>query len=408
MDKKRILFVDDEENVLRGLKVMLHRQRTDWTMSFAQSGAEAIRIIEADGPFDVVVADMHMPGMHGSDFLRHVMEKFPQTVRFVLSGNLDGATLLKASPVAHQVLAKPCDAHHLRNVLARALSLRDRLKECRLKDALLEMGSLPSVPVVYWEIMSEIESPAPSIERVGRIIEKDPGMSAKILQIVNVHSGESDRISNIIEAAEAIGLENLKNYVLVAEIFSQAEGTEEIEGFNLEQLWKHGLRVGQFAKTIAEQEVSEKRTIDDAYTAGLLHDIGLLIIASKLPSEFEKAYNYAKSKCTSLQNAEKELFGASHAAIGGYLLDLWGLPDPVVEAITYHYFPSARPIEGYASGESAGFTPITAVHIANYFCEDVDGADIDYEKAQVDTTHLEEIGMTDKISLWWDLCIRFN
>ena len=403
---KRILFVDDEENVLRGLKLMLHGMRGYWDMQFAHSGEEAVALLDKDNPFEIVVSDMQMPGMDGEELLRRVMEESPQTVRFVLSGNLDTETLIKASSVAHQVLAKPCDPHHLRNVLTRAMSLRDQLKESTLRTALLEMGTLPSVPVVYWEIMNEINSPEPSIERVGKIIEKDPGMSAKVLQIVNVHSGPGQRISSISEAASLLGLESIKTFVLVAEMFSQAEDSSAPEGFDLDQLWRHGLQVGEYAQAIAESEGVDQKIIDDSYTAGLLHDVGLLILASKMPDQFTAAYNLAKEEGISLQQAEKDLYGATHAEVGGYLLDLWGLPDTVVEAISYHYFPSAKPVIGYESTDENAFSPITAVHIANYFCEDEDSANVEYASATVDNTHLVELGLSDKITIWWDVCAQ--
>jgi HD-like signal output (HDOD) protein len=404
--KKRILFVDDEENVLHGLKLMLHAMRGYWDMQFAQSGADAIALLDPDNPFEIIVCDMHMQGMDGEELLKRMMEVSPQTVRFILSGNLDTNTLIKASSVAHQVLAKPCDPHHLRSVLTRAMSLRDQLGESSLRTALLEMGTLPSVPVIYWEIMNEINAPEPSIERVGKIIEKDPGMSAKVLQIVNVHSGPGQRITSISEAASALGLENIKTFVLVAEMFSQAEDAVAPEGFDLDQLWRHGLQVGEYAQAIAQVEVEDQKVIDDSYTAGLLHDVGLLILASKLPEEFSAAYNLAKEKKISLQQAEKDLYGATHAEVGGYLLDLWGLPEPVVEAISYHYFPSAKPAGGYEMSSEVAFSPITAVHIANYFCEDEDSSNVEYAIASVDSTHLVELGMSDRISSWWDVCAQ--
>lgn len=402
MKKSSILFVDDDENILHGLKVMLHSMRSSWNMFFAESGAKGLEVLEKEGPFQLVVSDMHMPGMHGTEFLGKVIERYPSTIRFVLSGNLDHETLVESSTVAHQVISKPCDPHHLRNIIMRVLSLGDQLTECTLKQTLLEMGALPSIPVVYWEVVNEVNSPEPSIERIGHIIEKDPGMSAKVLQIVNVHTGPGVRISNICEAAALLGLENIKSFVLMVEIFSQYEQSKLAEGINLDDLWQHGLVVGQYAKAISEFEGGDKKTLDDSYTAGLLHDIGLLMLASQLPDEFLRATAYSREKFVPLQQAEKELFGATHAEIGGYLLDLWGLPDPVVEAISHHFFPSGSPDRGYESFDEPTFSPLTAVHMANYFCEDEE--EVDAAKAEVDTFYLEKLGLSDRVPIWWDIC----
>jgi HD-like signal output (HDOD) protein len=410
----RVLFVDDDANVLHGLKVMLHTMRNQWQMGFAQGGAEALALMEQDGPFHVVVSDIHMPGMHGAEFLTKVMEQYPQTVRFVLSGNLDNKALIESSSVAHQVLSKPCDPNLLRSLLVRALSLRDRLTESPLKATLLDMGALPSVPVIYWEIMNEINSPEPSIERVGMIIEKDPGMSAKVLQIVNVHSGQTRRISNIREAARLLGLENIKSFVLMVEIYSQYEAPESLEGFHLESLWHHGLMVGKCAKIIVESESGDRKVMDDSYTSGLLHDIGILMMASKLPEEFQNAVRYAREKRVTLEEAEKKLLRATHGELGGYLLDLWGISEHIVDAITNHYMPSASPDIGYSSFDGdwadkmARITPLTAVHVANYFCQDGDGDECEAGRArsEIDMYYLDRIGMSDRVEKWWNLCAQ--
>ena len=403
----RILFVDDEENVLQGLKVMLRTMRSSWDMVFKDRGEDALAELATGPPFDVIVSDMHMPGMHGAEFLKKAVEIQPNSVRVVLTGNLDTKTMTTASSFAHQVLAKPCDPHHLRSVLSRALSLKDRLPGCSLRDRLMGMGVLPSVPVVYWEIMNEINSPEPSAERAGCIIAKDPGLSAKVLQIANAHTGPANRISNIVQAATFLGLENLKSFVLMAEMFSQAKDKPLAKGFSLDELWQHGLSVGQYAKTITEAEGESQSIIDDAYTAGLLHDIGLLILASQLPAEFNRAIEHARNGQYTLVEAERELFGANHAEIGGFLLDLWGLPSEVVDAITWHYYPSSAPVTEFSGKETCKVSPLTAVHVANFFCEDEqDEAGSGFGKAQVDSIHLEEIGLSGRLSVWWDLCNR--
>lgn len=406
--KKRVLFVDDEENVLHGLKVMLHTMRNEWHMTFAQGGEKALEAIAAaEQPFEVVVTDMHMPGMHGNVLLQKVMEVSPQSVRFILSGNLNSETLAKAGAVAHQIVGKPCDPHHLRALLTRAFALENRLPECPLKDTLFQMCGLPSVPLVYWDLQNEMNSPDPSIERVGQIIEKDPSMSAKVLQVANSASANtSRRISNIIDAVAMLGVENIRSFILMAGIFETADQSRMPEGFSLEKLWEHGMRVGEFAKRITALETDDKHLVDDAYTAGLLHDIGLLILATKMPDPFAETLRLTSESGMSLLKAEKQVFGATHAEIGGFLLDLWGLPEAIVEAIAYHLYPSATPDRAYEviDEDASPFTTITAVHVANYLCEDQDIMVQDMAKAEIDNVHLDEIGKSDRLEAWWDCC----
>lgn len=400
---KRVLFVDDEENLLNGLKHMLHRMRSSWDMHFATGGQQALLLMEAEQGFDVVVSDLHMPGMHGAEFLRHVCEKFPEMIRIVLSANLSAESLTEAASVAHQILAKPCDPDHLRNILARAFTLCERMENSTVKTTLMRMGTLPSVPVLYWRIMEEINSPEPSVERVAQIISKDPGMTAKVLKLVNVHTADKDRVSNVMYATHMLGLENLKSFVLMAELFENVDEGELAEGFDLDALWQHGLTVGEYARCIAESETTDRRIIDDSYTAGLLHDIGLLILASKLPAEFDEVLVHARDQGITLIQAEKKVLGATHAEIGAYLLDLWGLADDIVKSISHHFFPSGDPDEMYTVEEEENFTPLTAVHVANYFCEE-EATTEEYGKAELDMIYLEGLELDDRVGHWWDLC----
>lgn len=404
--KHSVLFVDDEDNVLQGLKVMLHAMRNEWRMEFASSGEEALKKIdENEDRFEIIVTDMHMPGMHGDAFLQKVTEVSPLSVRFVLSGNLNGEVLAKAGAVAHQIVAKPCDPHHLRGLLSRAFNLDNCLPECELKGALFTMCGLPSVPVVYWDLQNEMNSPDPSVERVGQIVEKDPSMSAKVLQVANSAHGSSRRISNITEAVALLGVENIRSFILMAGIFETADQSQMPRGFSLEKLWEHGMKVGEFAQRITESETEDKGLVDDAYTAGLLHDIGLLILATKMPDEFRQMLELVEKEKISMLRAERQIFGASHAEIGGFLLDLWGLPEVIVEAISHHLYPSGRPEKSYDfDEEEQQFAPLTAVHVANYLCEEQD-AEIDSSaKITVDVVYLEEVEVSGKLNSWWDIC----
>ena len=105
--KTRILFVDDEPLVLQGLQRMLRPMRNEWEMAFVESGRRALEEM-ATLPFQVVVSDMRMPGMNGAQFLSHVQELYPRTVRLILSGHADKDLIMKCVGTAHQFLAKPC------------------------------------------------------------------------------------------------------------------------------------------------------------------------------------------------------------------------------------------------------------------------------------------------------------
>jgi HD-like signal output (HDOD) protein/CheY-like chemotaxis protein len=393
--KRRIIFVDDDENVGQALRRMLRPMRNEWDMEFASSGGEALEKMELE-PFDIVISDMHMPGMHGADFLGEVMDRYPETIRFALSGSPGGDTVIRTSSIVHQFLVKPFDPHLLMQLITRAFALRDQLEKSGIKALLLQMGGVPSVPTLYRQIVQEMQREKPSVEKVAAIIEKDAGMSAKVLQIVNSGTyGLKQHVSNVVQAAKLLGLSNIRNLVLAAEAFQPTENDNLPSNFQIDALWEHSLRVAAFAKKIMYMETEDLMRSDEAFTAGLLHDIGQIVLATNKSEEFGEALRRAQEEGELLIDAEKAIFGATHAEVGGYLLELWGLPDPITEAITFHFIPS-----GCSEDE---FCIATALHAANYFAEDEDDDGVALTSS-LDNVHLERIGLGHRVEEWYDSC----
>ena len=356
MVKKNILFVDDEPLVLQGLQRMLRFMRAEWQMEFVDGGLKALERM-AQQPFDVIVSDMRMPGMSGDQLLNQVMLHYPRTARLVLSGQADKDLVLKCVGSAHQYLIKPCDPDALRAGVNRAVSVGSLLADGKVQQLVGRMDHLPSVPSVYTDIVKLLQRPDATIEEVGHIISRDIAMTANILKLVNsAFFGGSRPISTPAEATACLGLETIRSLVLCINAFSQFEGAE-LKTFSLEALSAHSLETAAAAKALARAENLEPRRLDESFTGGLLHDIGKLVLAVNFPDLFKDALEKAARERRDLCLLEKETFGATHADVGGYLLGLWGLPAPVVEAIALHHTPSQT--------KETGFTPLAAVHIAN-------------------------------------------
>ena len=139
----------------------------EWTMEFVSNSPEALERMAAE-PFDVVVTDMHMPGMDGAQLLQEVQKRHPETVRFVLSGQSSREAVLRFIGRSHQFLSKPCDIKELKGRIAAAFLLRDLLGSATVKEVISRLTSLPSMPALYDEIMAELESNDPSAARVVR------------------------------------------------------------------------------------------------------------------------------------------------------------------------------------------------------------------------------------------------
>jgi len=386
--KKNVLFVDDEPNVTQGLKRMLRPMRNEWEMSFALSGAEALEIM-AKTHIDVIVSDMRMPGMDGAQLLGIVQERYPNTIRIVLSGQSSKEAILRAVGAAHQYLAKPCDAETVKQTVSRAFMLRDIVTGDRLQGIAAKMQTLPALPETYSELIEEMQADEPSLPFISRLIKKDVAMTAKILQVVNsAYFGIRRKITSPDDAVRYLGLENISALVLAANVFGQMDKKISVPGFSMAGLWSHSGEVGRVAQMILKAENKPKQDVDDVLTAGLLHDCGKLVFAANMPEKYADVIKAAKETGRLADQLEREELGASHAEMGAYLLGIWGLPDAIVEAVAFHHNPSDFPHQGCTS--------LTAVHIADCLFHNKDGA-------TVDGTYLAKTGLSERLTVWQDL-----
>jgi HD-like signal output (HDOD) protein len=389
--KRRILFVDDEPMVLQGLQRMLRGMREEWDMEFLDGGAKALARM-AEQPVDVVVADMRMPGMNGAELLNEVMKRHPKTVRLILSGHADKDLILQCVGSTHQYLSKPCDPDALKATVLRASSLDGTLQSESLKKLVGQMTRLPSIPTLYMEIVDKANQPDAPLEDVARIIARDPGMTAKILKLVNsAFFGLRRELSSTEEAVAYIGLDTIKSLVLSLHAFSQFAHADA-GGLTMESLWAHSLNVAARAKQIAQLEQADRKAVDEAFAAGMLHDIGKLVLAANMPELFAQSVRLAKANGLEFYQAEIQVLGASHADIGGYLLGLWGLPVPVVEAIALHHQPGLMP--------QPSFGPLTIVHAADALVWEGPAAASAMGRQQLDAAYLAAVGMTERVAVW--------
>lgn len=379
---------------MQGLQRMLHSMRSEWDLEYANSAFEALRKLEKSD-FHVVVSDMRMPKMDGAEFLSLVKTKYPKVIRFILSGHSDKELIMKSIGATHQYLTKPCDAETLKNTLTRALTLRNLLGDDHLKGLVSHLKTLPSLPTLYLQLLKELQSPDTTMTRVGEIISKDVGMTAKILQLVNSSFfGLSRHVSTPEHAAKLLGAEIIKAVVLTVQIFSKFENALQ-SGLQLEKLINHSIAVGALAQKIALGEGLDSKLSDNAFIAGILHDAGKLILAENLPEKYNKAMALARFKKISVIDAEREIFGVTHAEVGAYLIGLWGLPDNIVEALAFHHRPTTC--------LDAAFNPLTAVHAANAIYYEMNPEHNDGTASELDMEYLQTLGLQNRLPIWREL-----
>jgi HD-like signal output (HDOD) protein len=286
-------------------------------------------------------------------------------VKIALSDQKNIIDQLRAAGLAQQFLPRSFEMKSLQESIARAITLRDLLNQNMLQRIIPQVRSLPSLPNLYLQIADELNKPMPSPERVGQIISQDISMTAKVLQLVNsAHFGLPYQVANPTQATVLLGLEAIRDLVLVIKVFSNFDQLK-LRHLGLTQLWNHSIAVGAYARQIARSLLKDKRAVEYSFVSGLLHDIGKLVLADNLPMKYHSAMEMAARQHLQLCDAEQETFGTTHAQVGAYLMWLWNLPDPVVVASAYHHAPSTHP--------EKTLTPMIAVHLANVFVHDASG-----------------------------------
>lgn len=391
---KRILFVDDDPQVFAQVQPMLAAYSEAWEVSFAPD-ADAAVVLLSTAPFDIVVADLRMPKVDGPSLLKTVREKWPGVVRIILSGQAEMEESLRAIPVAHQCLMKPCDPETLRTAIDRATHLSELLNNKLLANIVGSVQDLPVMPRAYLELRDALSNPNYSLKKVVSIVEQDLGISSKILQLVNsAFFGLPREVSSVHMAVCYIGAEMLQNLVLSAEVFHVFDKGKTFEGFSFEDLHMHS----QLTAKIAGRLLPVSAVRDAAIVAALLHDIGKLVLATRSPQHFARAIQESRVENIPLYEAEQRLMGVSHAEVGAYLLGLWGLPAPVVEAVANHHEP--RRIRHTALDN------IGTVHIANVMANEYPVYPPLMKalpKQQLDADYLNAVGIINQVAHFEEL-----
>jgi len=394
MGKNSILFVDDEPNILSGLQRMLRFMRHEMDFHFVGSGKEALAFLEGQH-VDVIVSDMRMPGMDGAALLAVVQERFPHVIRIMLTGQADEESILRTVGVAHQLLAKPSSPEILKEVLGRSCALGELLQNEPLKALISSLGSLPSLPATYAALQRKLKDPECVLNDVAAIIEQDLAMSAKVLQLVNsAFFGFFKNIDSPARAVNLLGLDTVKALALGVGVFNEFKPSAD-KTFSVQSLWNHSMGVAAFAKRIAQEETGRKESADHAFIAGLIHDIGKLLFYASIHQRYVTVVELAKSELVEIYRAEQQILNADHADAGGYLIGLWGLPGPVVEAVAFHHRLDHYP--------EPSFCPAVAVHAADIIYHTLH-PDPRFAAPILNSPYLARAGVGDRFDHWLALC----
>lgn len=379
---KRVLFVDDESAALEALRLRLRRLRDKWDMEFVESAPCALDVM-AQHKVDVLVTDMRMPGMDGAHLLQIVRERWPGTVRIVLSGYSELEQTVRLVPIAHQYLSKPAEPEHLENIVGRCLALQRMLEQPALRGAVGRLRELPPIPETYSRLQAAMAVESVSVQEVAQIISRDTVIAAKVLQMVNsAFFRLPRRITSVEQAVTYLGLLPVRNLVISAEVFAKWPATKGPMVLDLAGLQTHALRVACATQALT----AGTATAGDALLAALLHDIGYCVIAQEDPAALDKSMHLSAAESLPLDLAESRVLGASHAQVGAYLLGIWGFPSTIVEAVAHHHAPRQVP--------QTGFDVLAALSVAHALTEPTEvsafvGAAVPH--SEVDAPYLDSV-----------------
>ncbi len=379
--------------LLEMYRLVFEQDQDKWDIQFAPGAKEALAMMQ-EQPFDVVVSDMRMPGMSGADLFQEVMKLYPKSSRLIMSGYADQEQIAKCLGATHQFIAKPFDIKLLKSTIWRVCALDGWMLDEKLRTVVAQLYSVPSLPSLYFRIMDALNSPDAGVDTIGAIVAKDPAMTAKILQLVNsAFFGIARKVSNAMEAVQYLGVGRVRSLVLSLHVFTCFDHMK-IKNFSIERVWGHSMATGMLAQKIAKMEKAGREEQDEAYVAGMLHDIGKVMLASSFADQYAQAVSIATERKIPMLEAEREIFGVTHAEVGAYLLGLWGLPISIVEAVALHNVPVSSAIKA--------FSPLTAVHAASVFENEISDNGTGAPCAKIDDEYIGEIGLADRVEEWRD------
>jgi HD-like signal output (HDOD) protein/CheY-like chemotaxis protein len=374
----RIVFVDDEPNVIHAMRRAMHCMRNEWDMDFVSSGPEALQCL-ASNPADVIVTDMRMPGMDGWQLLAEVKRLYPQTVRLVLSGYAEPGAIMRLVGTAHQYIAKPGESEILKNAIAQTNLMRRLLTSDEIALMVGNVGTLPSYPKAFQEISSCLKQPSGTVTEVARIISRDVAMTANIMKLVNsAFFGARRHVTSVDRAVAFLGLDTLTALVLGHGLF-QSGGSNATEA-----LWLHSLRTASAARAIALHERLPAPRVDEAFLTGMLHDVGRVVFATRMS---ETGGAVLSSSANTMMQVDKH-----HAEVGAYLLGLWGFPSHIVAAVALHHTPSQR--------ADAGLDLTAIVHVADRLAHRELGGNLEAGESGIEPGLLEPLGLADHLPQW--------
>lgn len=376
---KHLLFVDVDDGTKAAIESLRAAHGSEWRIEAADGVATALAALRRT-PFDFVFVDVERQRDAGVDLLRETRRMRPKATRVALCGPPGDVASMRAGAVAQQSLAKPCAPRAIEILVENTLRLARALGEEEIREVVGGIATLPTPPRVFLALTEALADPEVSLDLVAKTISEDVGLSTKLLQLVNSsYFGPSRPMSSLRQATSYLGLSRLKQLVLGAEVFGSIADSGYASALELQDQQRHAVIVARFASEV----VADPRNCEAAFTVGLLHDLGEVVLAA------------AGSPRRAPESPTRPHL---HARTGAYLAAAWGLPTKVVEALLYHHRPS---LGGLVDFDLAGI-----VHVADAIFGILAAATEEQRRTvrerDVDRQWLQMVGQWERFDEWLD------
>jgi putative nucleotidyltransferase with HDIG domain len=205
-----------------------------------------------------------------------------------------------------------------------------------LQNIVKRIDDLPAFPAMLTQLTELLQDPRTSADQLGKVLSTDPSMVSRVLKLVNsAFYGFPGRIGTISQAIMVLGFSAIRNLVLTASVLKSFTPPGSAKGFDPELFWRHSLTVAALSRGLAIEKGLPY--IEEVFVAGLLHDIGRVVLHQKLPEEWEKVMLHHEKTGCGLRQAEKLVLGVTHADLGAFLAIKWNLPPPLIRVIRQHH-----------------------------------------------------------------------
>ena len=351
--------------------------------------------------YDIVIVGMGNNPDLTVTALSNLISKSPDTVRIVVTNGMSPAIAARVCELAHSSLPEHCTDVQISLAVEQALKVTGLINKPEIKEILGRVERLPSLPSIYESLNACLISGQANARDIAQIIEQDPVMSAKVLQLVNsAFFGLERQIYRLNEAVTILGVRLIRDLTLSSHIFEAFPQSSDWTSFSFPQIHNRSMMVARLAQDICRSVKADRHIQAQAFLAGLLHDFGMVVLAFNDPERYRHVMSKASEMRQPLYVVEKLELGVSHAEAGAYLLGLWNLPPKVIEAVLFHHFPSSCP--------SNEFQPLTAVHVADALLPSVDnmvGCNI---SSQLSVKYVERLGFKEQLKQWEKLASEYK